>query len=91
MALTDSRRGTWIINANATKPLLRYGSTDPGLTRLDHTLFAGKCGSLLIKLSADEVDQLTKIKVTAQARLCGIGLAELPVSLETLKAQGCVD
>src|SRR5437870_4156544 len=87
--LTPSRRGAWIINAS--KHLLRFDSTLPGLTALENILFAGRCGSLLIKLSGDETDQLTLAKVKAHARLCGIGALEMPLYLHTLQGFGCLD
>jgi hypothetical protein len=84
-----SRRGAWIINIS--KHLLNYDITDLGLSSLENILFAGKCGSLLIKLSADDTEQLTDKKVKAHARLCGIGAQELLVYLDTLKAFGCLN
>lgn len=89
LSLRLSRQGAWIINV--TKHLLSYSITMPGLSQLDNILFAGKCGSLLIKLAADETEHLPLSKVTAHARLCGIGGPELPVYLEVLKSLGCVD
>ncbi|HKZ03451.1 MAG TPA: hypothetical protein VJ180_14515 [Pyrinomonadaceae bacterium] len=58
---------------------------------LENISFAGKCGSLLIKLSADETDQLNYAKVKAHAQICGINGTELPVYLKTLKAEECLD
>lgn len=89
MELTESRRGAWIINIS--KHLLRYESTNPSLGSLENILFAGKCGALLIKLSADEPEQLTYEKVKVHAAVCGIRSHELRVYLETLKVLGCVD
>lgn len=89
LSLSSSRKGAWIINT--TKHLLYYGVTDPGLHRLDNIFFAGKCGSLLIKLSADDKEQLSHRKVTIHARLCGIGQPELSLYLGTLKSFGCID
>lgn len=87
--LRPSRQGAWIINV--TKHLLYYDTTTPGLSSLDNVSFAGKCGSLLIKLSADQTDQLAAAKVRAHGRLCGIGKHDLPVYLKALKLFGCVD
>lgn len=87
--LSVVRRGAWIINT--TKHLLRYIATDPGLISLENVLFSGKCGSLLIRLSADDEDSSEQSRVIALARLCGIGQRELDGYLETLKACGCVD
>jgi len=88
-SLGPSRQGAWIINV--TKHLLNYGITTPGLSSLDTISFAGRCGSLLIKLSADETEQLALTKVRAHARLCGIGAYDLPGYLATLKSLGCLD
>lgn len=57
--LTLLRRGAWIINMS--RHLFRYDITDPRLSAVDNILFAGKCGSVLIKLSADETEQLTQL------------------------------
>lgn len=90
LKLTPSRRGAWIINT--TKHLVQSaGITHPGLSSLDNLCFAGKCGSLLIKLSADSTEQLPYTKVKTHARLCGISAMELPLYLGTLKALGCID
>lgn len=89
LQLTESRRGAWIINC--TKHLLAYDVTDPRLSYLEGTCFAGKCGSLLIKLSADDKEQLALRRVKAHARLCGINTPELNTYLNTLQAFGCID
>ncbi len=89
IGLTTHRRGAWLVIIS--RHLIRYDITEPALSALDRISFAGKCGSLLIKLSADETEQLTEAKVKAHARLCGIGQIELSVYLNSLKAQGCLD
>jgi len=89
VSLTSSRIGAWIINLS--KHLLNYDITDPGLSSLDSICFAGKCGSLLIKLSADDTEQLDFRKIKAHSRLCGISPQELDTYLSTLKAKGCLD
>jgi hypothetical protein len=89
MSLIPSRRGAWIVNTS--KHLINYKPTDIGLDHLDNILFAGKCGSLLIKLSADKTEQLNNLRVKAYARFCGISKQELPTYLKTLKAHGCLD
>ena len=89
MSLTPSRRGAWIVNVS--KHLLQYNPTNPGLDHLDNVLFAGKCGSLLIKLSGDNPEQLNALRVKAHARYCGISPQELPTYLQTLEANGCLD
>jgi len=89
ITLTTNRRGAWLVIIS--RHLIRYDITEPALSILDSISFAGKCGSLLVKLSADETEQLTEAKVKAHARLCGIGRIELSVYLNTLKAHGCLD
>src|SRR5688572_20899627 len=88
-ALTDSRRGAWIINAS--KHLQTFDPTSPGLSSLENIAFAGKCGSLLIKISAYASEKLTSTKVSSHARASGISKAELPTYLESLKALGVID
>ncbi|MFW9878105.1 MAG: hypothetical protein ACFFG0_33915 [Candidatus Thorarchaeota archaeon] len=87
--LTDIRQGTWLIII--TKHLLNYSTTHQTLSTLDNICFAGKCGSLLIKLSADKNENLRYKKVIAHARLCGIGKRELQIYLNPLKSHGCID
>ncbi len=58
---------------------------------MESLLFAGRCGSLLIKLAADDIEQLTHTKVKAHARVAGIDGPVLRVYLDTLKAFGCID
>lgn len=87
--LRSSRQGAWVINIS--KHLLNYDITNPGLSSFENILFAGMCGSLLIKLSADDEEQLTSTKVKAHARLCGIGSQALSIYLNTLQAFGCLD
>lgn len=89
LELTSSRQGAWIINAS--KHLLRYESTHPSLDSLENILFAGKGGALLIKLSADEPEQLTRERVKVHAGACGIRSYELPLYLNALRALGCID
>lgn len=89
-SLTPSRQGAWIINVS--KHL--FNTADPshlGLTNLENIIFAGKCGHLLIKLSADDTEQLSAQKVKIHARSCGISPQELPVYLDSLKVKGCID
>ena len=62
-----------------------------GLSSLENIFFAGKCGALLIKLSADETEQLNRSKVKAHAQVCGVSGTELPIYLEALKGQECLD
>jgi hypothetical protein len=88
--LSLSRQGAWIVNAS--KHLLSVADvTHPGLSTLDNIIFAGKCGSLLIKLSADETERLTSVRVRAHARLCGIGGPELKTYVDILNQFGCLD
>lgn len=89
ITLTANRRGAWLVIIS--RHLIRYDTTEPALATLDGISFAGKCGSLLIKLSADETEQLTEAKVTAHARLCGIDRIELQIYRNTLKVHGCLD
>ena len=86
--LTQSRMGAWIVNIS--KHLLQYAPNSLGLTHLGRIFFAGKCGSLLIKLSADETEQLTAKKVGVHAQLSGIDEAVLAVYLDKLGALGCL-
>lgn len=88
-AITATRQGTWLIIVS--RHLLRFDITEPALSSLDNISFAGKCGSLLIKLSGDETDKLTEAKVKSHARLCGISRDELPIYTDTLKVYGCLD
>jgi hypothetical protein len=87
--LSASRRGAWVINAS--KHLLRFHVAHIGLDALENILFAGKCGSLLVKLSGDQAEGLNFAKVRKHARLCGIGAKELQAHLEALKGQACID
>ncbi|HKR59292.1 MAG TPA: hypothetical protein VJS64_06120 [Pyrinomonadaceae bacterium] len=87
--LTPTREGAWIVNIS--KHLVTFAANSIGLSSLENILFAGKCGALLIKLSADETEQLTLAKVRAHARVCGISGPELGVYLEALRKQGSVD
>lgn len=87
--LTATREGAWLVNIS--KHLVNFAPNSIGLSSLENIFFAGKCGALLIKLSADETEQLTHAKVRAHAQVCGISGTELPVYLDTLKAQGCLD
>jgi hypothetical protein len=79
-----SRTGAWIIIAS--KHLMQFALTEPGLSALDAISFSGKCGNLIIKLSADETEQLNHQKVIAHARLCGISAQEVKIYLNALKA-----
>jgi len=81
--------GAWIINTS--KHLYNFDNTNPSFTSLENLFFAGKCGSLLVKISADATEQLSDTKVKAHARLCGISGPELRIYLDTLKASGCID
>lgn len=87
--LTPSRKAAWIVNAS--QHLGRFEASDPGLSKLETLLFAGRCGSLLIKVAADDTEQLTHTKVKAHARVAGIDGPVLRVYLDTLKAFGCID
>lgn len=87
--LTPKRLGAWIVNTS--KHLVNFAPTSIGLSSFENIFFAGKCGSLLIKLSADEPEQLNHARVKAHAQVCGISGAELPTYLQTLKAHGCLD
>lgn len=89
LTLTSKRYGAWLVNIS--KHLVDVPQTDIALSSIEGILFAGKCGSLLIKLSADETEQLTLKKVKAHANVSGILGPELRVYLETLKAFGCLD
>lgn len=86
--LSHTRRGAWIINV--FKHLSLFDPMDQGLMILDDIMFAGKCGKLLIMLTADADEQLTINKVKAHARLCGILPQELAIYLETLAKSGCL-
>lgn len=86
--LGDSRRGTWIVNL--TKHLLQFSSTSPALVLLDRVTYAGKCGCLLMKLTADQPDQMTRERISHHARLVGISPYELDAYLTTLEVQGCL-
>jgi hypothetical protein len=88
-ALSSTREGAWLVNIS--KHLVSFAANSIGLSSLENTLFAGKCGALLIKLSADETEQLTQAKVKAHARVCGISGPELGVYLNALKVEGCLD
>lgn len=87
--LTLTREGAWLVNIS--KHLVNFAPSNIALSELENIFFAGKCGALLIKLSADETEQLTQVKVRAHARVCGISGAELPVYLEALRVEGCLD
>ena len=89
VALTPSRKGAWIVNTS--KHLRTYDPTNPGLDVLNNITFAGRCGQLLITLSADEDEQLRHNQVKGHARACGINSHELRVYLESLRAYGCLD
>jgi len=89
MGLTPSRKAAWIINAS--RHLARFEVFDPSLSSFDALLFAGKCGSLLIKLTADDTDQLPRSRVKAHARVAGIAGPVLPVYLNVLKIHNCLD
>lgn len=84
-----TRKAAWIINVS--QHLGRFEAFDPGLSKLETILFAGKCGSLLIKLTADEAEQLTYGKVRAHARVAGIEGPVLQVYLDVLKTYDCLD
>jgi hypothetical protein len=88
-ALSSTREGAWLVNIS--KHLVTFAANSIGLSSLENILFAGKCGALLIKLSADETEQLTQTKVKAHARICGISGPELNVYLDALKVEGCLD
>ena len=87
--LKQTRIGAWAVNVS--KHLSSFTSTSIGLHELENLFFAGKCGSLLIKLSADSEERLTETRVSAHARFCGITKQELPTYIATLKQFGCVD
>ena len=89
LTLTPKRQGAWLVNIS--KHLVDVPQTNIALSSIESILFAGKCGSLLIKLSADETEQLTLKKVKGHANVSGIVGPELRVYLETLKAFGCLD
>jgi len=89
ISISSRRQGAWLVIIG--KHLLRFDITELALSELDNLSFAGKCGALLIKLSADDTEQLFRTKVIAHARLCGIGVRELSIYLDTLKAFGCLD
>lgn len=89
IGITNHRQGAWLVILG--KHLPSFDITEPALSDLDNVAFAGKCGNLLIKLSADETEQLSYRKVKAHARLCGISMQELSVYLNTLKVFGCLD
>ncbi len=88
-SLSLTRRGVWIIIIS--KHLLNYRSTDPRLSALENVIFAGKCGSLLIKITADDSEKLNRKKIEGHARLCGILSHELNPYLQTIKEFGCID
>jgi hypothetical protein len=88
-ALTPTREGAWLVNIS--KHLVNFAPNSIGLSSLENSFFAGKCGALLIKLSADETEQLNHAKVRAHAQVCGISGTELPIYLETLKSHECLD
>jgi hypothetical protein len=89
LTLTPKRQGAWIINTS--KHLINFAPTNIAFSSLESLFFAGKCGSLLIKLSADETEQLNYKKVRAHAQVSGISGLELKVCLETLRTFGCLD
>ena len=88
-SLSPKRQGAWIVNTS--KHLVNFPPNTIGLAYFENLFFAGKCGSLLIKLSADETEQLTLARVKAHAQVSGITGPELKVCLETLAAFGCID
>lgn len=89
ITISPRRLGAWLVIIG--KHLLRFDITEPALSELENLSFAGKCGALLVKLSADDAEQLSHKKVKAHARLCGIGVRELSIFLNSLKAFGCLD
>ncbi len=89
ISISTRRQGAWIVIIG--KHLLRFGITEPALSEFENLSFTGKCGALLVKLSADDTEQLSLKKVKAYARLCGIGTRELSIYLNALKAFGCLD
>lgn len=89
ITISPRRLGAWLVIIG--KHLLRFDITEPALSELENLSFAGKCGALLVKLSADDAEQLSHTKVKAHARLCGIGVRELSIFLNSLKAFGCLD
>jgi hypothetical protein len=52
--LTPKRLGAWMVNTS--KHLVSFSPTSIGLSSFENIFFAGKCGSLWIKLSADETE-----------------------------------
>src|SRR3712207_6750725 len=89
-ALSPTRRGAWLINAS--RHLTRVHSTHPGLGECENTVTAGQCGSLLVRLSSDEAeDSLSKVRVEALARGCGLNRATARSHLDLLRAMGAVD
>jgi hypothetical protein len=87
-SISPKRQGAWIVNIS--KHLINFPPNTIGLSYFENLFFAGKCGSLLIKVSADETEQLTLTKVKAHAQVSGITGPELKVCLETLRAFGCL-
>lgn len=88
ITLNPTRKGAWIVNIS--KHLQRFDATNPGLYHMEHIIFAGKCGSLLIKVSADSTEQLNVDRIRLHAQLCGISSMELPIYLETLESVNCL-
>jgi hypothetical protein len=87
--LTATREGAWLVNIS--KHLVTFAPNIIELAVLENAFFAGKCGALLIKLSADETEQLTRKKVRAHAQICGVSGTELPIYLQSLKLHECLD
>jgi hypothetical protein len=59
--LTATREDAWLLNIS--KHLVNFAPNSIGLSSLENIFFAGECGALLIKSSADETEQLTQLKV----------------------------
>lgn len=88
--ISPTRRGAWLVNVS--KHLLRYERAHPGLQLFENAIFAGQCGSLLIKLSSDEDEEtISRQRVVAHARLCGIDKFTLKSFLGVLKSLRTID
>lgn len=83
------RRGTWIINT--TKHLNRFAPDAEELTYFDQTHLAGKAGSLLATLAADNVEVVSGEKLRAYASAAKIRASEIEAVVRILKEQGRVD
>ena len=87
--MDELTKGTWIINS--IKQIKRIRSDAPELSYFEATEIAGKAGTLLSRLVADEQEIVSASKVKAFARASGITAAEQRAVLNYLKDMGKVD